>query len=108
LRIPILAGSMVDVTFLAKRQTSVEEVNDILRTAAGEERWEKVFSVTEEPLVSSDIIGSPYGAIADLAFTRVVGGDLVKVLAWYDNEMGYAYTLVEHVVKSGKHLVDSH
>jgi glyceraldehyde 3-phosphate dehydrogenase len=51
--------------------------------------------------VSSDIIGSPYGAIADLSFTKVVDGNLVKVLAWYDNEMGYANTLVEHVIKTG-------
>jgi glyceraldehyde 3-phosphate dehydrogenase len=57
-----------------------------------------VFAVSEEPLVSSDILGLPYGSIADLAMTRVVDGMLVKVLAWYDNEMGYTHTLVEHAV----------
>ncbi len=57
--------------------------------------------MTEEDLVSSDILGSPYGSIADLELTRVVGGNLIKVMGWYDNEMGYTYTLVEHVIKTG-------
>ncbi|OHA89295.1 MAG: type I glyceraldehyde-3-phosphate dehydrogenase [Candidatus Zambryskibacteria bacterium RIFCSPHIGHO2_01_FULL_43_25] len=102
MRVPVIAGSMVDVTFISKKMTSKEEVNEILKNASKEERWKKVFSVTEEELVSSDIIGSRYGAIADLSLTRVVGGNLVKVLAWYDNEMGYTYTLLEHVVKAGQ------
>ena len=63
----------------------------------------KVLSVSDEPLVSSDIIGSPYASIVDLNFTRVVGGNLVKVLSWYDNETGYSHSLVEHVIKSGQH-----
>lgn len=104
MRVPVIAGSIVDVTFIAKRETTTEEVNSLLKKAAGEERWKRVFAVTEEELVSSDILGSPYGSIADLQFTRVVGGNLVKVLAWYDNEMGYTYTLVDHVVKTGTHL----
>jgi len=97
IRVPVIAGSMVDVTFVSKRPTSVEEVNNALRTAAQSDRWKRVFSVTEEPLVSSDILGLPYGSIADLQMTRVVDGTLVKVLAWYDNEAGYSHTLVEHV-----------
>lgn len=96
-RVPVPAGSIADVTFIAKRPTTVEEVNAALKAAANSERWKKVFSVTEEPLVSSDILGLPFGSIADLALTRVVGGNLVKVMAWYDNEAGYAHTLVEHV-----------
>lgn len=96
-RVPVPAGSIADVTFIAKRQTTVEEVNAALKAAANNERWKRVFAVTEEPLVSSDILGLPYGSIADLALTRVVGGNLVKVMAWYDNEAGYAHTLVEHV-----------
>jgi glyceraldehyde 3-phosphate dehydrogenase len=95
--VPVVTGSIVDITFVAKRDTSAEEVNSILRAAAAETRWSKTFSVTEEQLVSHDIIGSKYASIADLNFTRVVGGNLVKVLAWYDNEMGYAHALVEHV-----------
>lgn len=98
-RVPVPSGSLVDITFVAKRTTTVEEVNDALRKAAASERWKRVFAVTEEPLVSSDILGLPYGAIADLGMTRVVDGTLVKVLAWYDNEMGYVHTLIEHVLK---------
>lgn len=101
MRVPVIAGSIVDVTFIAKRDTTVEEVNSALKKAAGEARWAGVFSVTEEELVSTDILGSPYGSIADLSLTRVIGGNLVKVLAWYDNEMGYTYTLVNHVIKLG-------
>ena len=103
-RVPVVIGSLVDITFIAKRETNVEEVNTILKKAAEETRWKKVFSTTEEPLVSSDIIGSMYASIADLGFTRVVGGNLVKVLSWYDNEMGYTYALVEHVIKSGSYI----
>ena len=104
LRVPVPAGSMVDITFLAKRTTSVEEVNNALKAGAASDQWKKVFTVTEEELVSSDIQGEPYGSIADLNLTRVVDGNLVKVMAWYDNEMGYAHTLVEHVVAAGKAL----
>ncbi len=104
LRVPVVVGSIVDVTFIAKRNTTVAEVNTILTTAAGEDRWKKSFTVTTEPLVSSDIVGNAHASIADLAFTRVVDGNLVKVLAWYDNEMGYTHTLVEHVVKSGSSI----
>ena len=77
-------------------------MNDILRKAGESERWSGIFQATEEELVSSDIIGLPFASIADLKMTRVVGGNLVKVLAWYDNEMGYTHTLVEHVSKVGK------
>lgn len=104
IRVPVVVGSIVDITFIAKRDTTAEEVNSILKKAAGTDRWKKTFSVTEEQLVSSDIVGSPYASIADLNFTRVVGGNLVKVLAWYDNEMGYTHTLVEHVVKAGSSI----
>jgi len=102
MRVPVLAGSMVDVTFISKKNTTAEEVNEILKKASQEKRWENIFSVTEEELVSSDILGSKYGSIADLKMTRVVGGNLIKVMGWYDNEMGYTYTLVEHVIKTGK------
>lgn len=104
IRVPVVAGSIVDVTFISKKNTSVREVNDILKKASTDVRWKGIFTVTEEALVSSDIVGNPYASIADLAFTRVVGGNLVKVLAWYDNEMGYTNTLVEHVIKAGKFI----
>lgn len=101
IRVPVPAGSIVDVTFISKKQTTAEEVNAILKKAAQDPKWMKVFAVTEEPLVSSDILGNSHASIADLAMTRVVGGNLVKVMGWYDNEMGYTYTLVEHVIKTG-------
>jgi glyceraldehyde 3-phosphate dehydrogenase len=101
IRVPVPAGSIVDVTFIAKRNTTAEEVNEILKKGAQSSRWANIFAVTEEPLVSSDILGNSHASIADLAMTRVVGGNLVKVMGWYDNEMGYTYTLVEHVVKTG-------
>lgn len=104
MRVPVVAGSIADITFLAKRKTSVEEINGLLEAAAKEDRWKRVFSITHDPLVSSDIIGEPYASIADLAMTRVVDGDLVKVLAWYDNEAGYTHSLVEHVVKTGSFI----
>jgi glyceraldehyde 3-phosphate dehydrogenase len=103
-RVPVITGSVADITFVAKRETSADEVNQILKNAASEARWENIFSVTEEPIVSSDIIGSPFASIADLSCTRVVGGNLVKVLAWYDNEVGYAHALVKHVITSGNYL----
>ncbi|MFA6076620.1 MAG: type I glyceraldehyde-3-phosphate dehydrogenase [Candidatus Paceibacterota bacterium] len=102
MRVPVPAGSIVDITFISKKDTTKEEVNEILKKASKEKRWEGIFSVTEEDLVSSDILGSPYGSIADLKLTRVVGGNLIKVMGWYDNEMGYTYTLVEHVIKAGR------
>lgn len=101
LRVPVPAGSIADVTFIAKRTTTAEEVNDILRAAAKDPRWAGIFSATDEELVSSDIIGERFASIADLGMTRVVDGNLVKVLAWYDNEAGYTHTLVEHAIKAG-------
>ena len=105
-RVPVPVGSIVDVTFVSARETSVEEVNKALTEAAQSEAWSGLFAVTEEPIVSSDIIGARYAAIADLSFTRVVGGNLVKVMAWYDNETSYTHTLVEHVKTTAHYLSD--
>lgn len=102
IRVPVVTGSIVDVTFISKRNTSAEEVNSLLKKAAADPRWNGVFTVTEEPLVSRDIVGNKHASIADLEMTRVVDGNLVKVMAWYDNEMGYTHTLVDHVVKAGR------
>ena len=98
LRVPVVAGSIADITFVSKRPTTREEVNEILRGAAAAPRWKGIFKTTDEQLVSSDIIGEPFASIADLGMTRVVDGNLVKVLAWYDNEMGYTESLVRHVI----------
>jgi glyceraldehyde 3-phosphate dehydrogenase len=103
LRVPVPAGSIVDVTFISKRPTTVEEVNECLKAATKDSRWDGVFSVTEEDLVSSDILGSRFASIADLQFTKVIGGNLVKVLAWYDNESGYTRTLVKHAIEIGQY-----
>ena len=104
MRVPVIAGSIADITFISKRNTSVEEINKILKDAATDPHWARIFSVTVDPIVSSDIIGSKFASIADLNLTRVVDGNLVKVMAWYDNEAGYTYSLMEHVVKTASFL----
>jgi len=104
MRVPVVCGSIADFTFLSKRKTSVEEINQIFKKAAESKRWKGILKVSEDPLVSSDIVADPYASIVDLAFTRVIDGDLVKVMAWYDNEWAYAETLVEHVLRVGKRL----
>jgi len=98
LRVPVICGSIMDFTFISARPTSVEEINDIFRKASREKQWQGILSISEEPLVSSDIIKNPHGSIVDLAMTRVIDGDLVKVMAWYDNEWGYAAMLLKHVL----------
>ncbi len=102
MRVPVITGSITDITFITKRNTTVEEVNSILEKAAADPKWATTFSVTKEALVSSDILGSPFASIADLSYTKVVGGNLVKVMAWYDNESGYTHSLVQHVIKLGQ------
>ena len=103
-RVPVATGSLSDITFVAKRPTSVEEINSILTDASHTPRWEGILAVTNDQLVSSDIVGQPYAAIVDLNFTKVVDGDLVKVLSWYDNEWGYVSMLVKHVLAAGNML----
>jgi glyceraldehyde 3-phosphate dehydrogenase len=89
-RAPIPVGSIADITFLASRKTSVDEVNQILTEEAGSERYAGVLGVSRDPLVSSDLVGDPRAAVVDLELTKVIDGDLVKVMGWYDNEWGYA------------------
>ena len=97
MRVPVISGSLIDFTFMASRTTSAEEINGIFKKAAASPEWGGILKVIEDPLVSTDILGEPYGSIVDLAFTRVVDGDLVKVLSWYDNEWGYGAMLLKHV-----------
>jgi glyceraldehyde 3-phosphate dehydrogenase len=104
MRVPVATGSIADITFVAKRKVTAEEINDIFRKAAKEPRWQGILKVTDDQIVSSDVIGEPYGAIVDLNFTRVIDGNLVKVLSWYDNEAGYSATLMEHVRRVAKNL----
>lgn len=102
MRVPVVSGSIADITFIAKRPTSVEEVNTVLLKAEKSNKWKDVFTTTTEQLVSSDIVGSVFASIADLNLTKVVDKNLVKVCAWYDNEIGYTHSLVLHVLKAGQ------
>lgn len=100
LRVPVAIGSLSDFTFLLNKKTSVEEVNAALTEAS--KKMEGIMAVTNEPIVSSDIVGRPESAIVDLSLTQVVDGDMVKVFAWYDNEYGYSNRLIEQVIQVGK------
>jgi glyceraldehyde 3-phosphate dehydrogenase len=102
LRVPVVSGSVSDFTFLTKRKVTVQEVNEAFKEASKSLAWKNIISVTEEPIVSSDIVGTHYSTIVDLSFTKVIDGDLVKVLAWYDNEWAYAVRLVEQSIAVGK------
>lgn len=95
IRVPTIVVSVSDCTFLLKTKTSVEEINQVLTEASRNPRYAHVLAVTNEPLVSSDFIGDPHSSIVDLSLTKVVDGDLVKIVAWYDNEWGYSNRLVE-------------
>jgi len=104
LRVPTTTGSITDLTVLLKRNTTVEEVNGAFKEAVENPLYKGIIAVTEEPLVSSDIIGRSESAIIDLSLTQVVAGNLIKVFAWYDNEWGYANRLVEQVIRVGRTL----
>jgi glyceraldehyde 3-phosphate dehydrogenase len=98
LRVPIMTGSISDITALLDRNVTVEEVNKAFEKAVKNPIYEDVIQVTYEPIVSSDIIGNTHSAIVDLSLTKVIDGNLVKVFAWYDNEWGYSCRLVEMAV----------
>ena len=98
IRVPTLDVSLSDFTFVLKKNVTAEEVNNVFKKAAASPRWKGILLASEEPIVSSDLIGSSYSSVVDLEFTRVVGGNLVKVLAWYDNEWGYSVHLVDMVL----------
>lgn len=97
LRVPVMDVSLTDFTFVVKQKVTVESINEAFKAAVDNPRYKGVMAVTDEPVVSSDFIGDPHSAIVDLGLTRVVGETLVKVMAWYDNEWGYANRLVEQV-----------
>lgn len=94
-RVPVLTGSLSDITMLVEKPTSVKEVNEIYMTAKKNPLYADVIDVTTDPLVSSDIIKSPFSSIIDMTMTKVIDGDLVKILTWYDNEWGYSNRLVD-------------
>ncbi len=97
IRVPVITVSLSDITLITQRPTTIEEINNIFKEEANSSRWKEIIKVTEDPVVSSDIIGEPYGAVIDLTLTRVVDGDLVKVFSWYDNEWGYCAMLIKHI-----------
>ncbi len=104
LRVPVVTGSLTDFTLLLKTNTTVEEVNAAFSEASKNPLYKGILAVSNGELVSSDIIGRSESAIVDLPLTQVVGGNLVKIFAWYDNEWGYTNRLVEQVVRVGRTL----
>jgi glyceraldehyde 3-phosphate dehydrogenase len=94
-RVPLATGSLVDLTIEAERETTVQAVNEAFATVADRDALEGILAYTEDPIVSADIVGSPYSAIFDAGLTSVIDGTQVKVVAWYDNEWGYSTRLVE-------------
>ena len=100
-RVPTAVGSLSDFTFVLSKKVSKDEVNQTFIEAAKLPQWQNVLQVTNDQIVSSDIIGNPHSAIVDLGLTQVVDGDLVKVVAWYDNEFGYANRFVEQAILIG-------
>jgi len=104
IRVPTPVVSLSDVTAVLKRSVSVEELNNAFKKAAKEPFYQGILGVSEEPLVSSDYIGNSHSGIVDLLLTKVVAGNLVKVMVWYDNEWGYSNRLVEVVADAGRAL----
>jgi len=100
-RAPLPVGSIADMVFVTERETSVDEVNRIFKDESLGERYKGILAVTEDPLVSSDIIEDPHASIVDLSMTQVVDKDLVKILSWYDNEWGYANQMVREALRIG-------
>jgi glyceraldehyde 3-phosphate dehydrogenase len=96
---PVVVGSLSDLVFVLERDTTSEEVNDILRQEATTDRYQGVLGVAEDPLVSADIVMDPRASIVQLDLTRVVGGNLVKVMSWYDNEWGFTSQMVQVAVQ---------
>lgn len=96
-RTPVPTVSLADITFVANRKTSVEEINQIFINAANDLHWKNILTVVSDPVVSTDLIGNNNPSIVDLSFTKVIDGDLVKILIWYDNEWGYVASLIKHV-----------
>ncbi|KKT63664.1 MAG: Glyceraldehyde-3-phosphate dehydrogenase [Candidatus Giovannonibacteria bacterium GW2011_GWA1_44_29] len=104
IRVPVITGSISVTTALVEKKTTREAVNDVFKKEAAKPRWAHVLKVTEDPIVVTDIVGEPYGAIIDATLTQVLGDDLVKIFSWYDNEAGYTATLVEHVRRVAESL----
>ena len=99
IRVPIPVGSLSDLTFVMERSVTVEEVNAILKEEAQTSRYKNIVDTTTEPIVSSDIVKSPFASTVDLGMTRVVDGDLLKVMTWYDNEWGFTNQMIRQILE---------
>jgi len=104
IRVPTPVVSISDITVLLGRDTTVEEINSVFKQAAADPFYQGILGVSEEPLVSRDYIGNSHSGIVDLLLTKVVGGNLAKIMVWYDNEWGYSNRLVELIADVGKTL----
>ncbi len=104
LRVPVGTGSLTDFAIVTKRSVTIDEVNNAFKEAADSPLYKGILGVTEDPVVSSDIVGRSESAIVDLGLTQVIAGTLVKIFAWYDNEWGYSNRLVEQVIRVGNSL----
>jgi glyceraldehyde 3-phosphate dehydrogenase len=104
IRVPVSVGSLSDFTLFLKKKVTVEQVNNHFKKMAKSPLYKNILTVTEEPLVSSDFIGNPHSSIVDLGMTKVIDGDLLKLIVWYDNEWGYSNRLAEMAIEVGKKL----
>ena len=104
IRVPVITGSLSDITAVLKQKTTVDELNKIFEEKADKGLYKGVLAYATDPLVSADVVGSSYSAIFDPDFTRVIDGDFIKVVAWYDNESGYSTRLVEQVINVARQL----
>lgn len=104
IRVPVTVGSISDIVALTKKEVDVKQINEIFLEECKNPRWKGILTCTNEPLVSSDVIGNPYSAIVDLSLTQVVDKNLIKIVAWYDNEWGYSNRLIELIIQMGAHL----
>ena len=102
IRVPVPVGSISDITMILGREATVNEINEILIKECENPRWQGIVTCTEEPIVSSDIIGNPHSAIVDLSLTQLIDKNMAKVVAWYDNEWGYSNRMIEQVIELNK------
>ncbi len=95
IRVPTLVGSLSDMVFNTTKKTNIEKVNNVFKKASQSARYKNILDITDKPIVSTDIIGNSHSSIIDLSFTNVIGGNLVKIISWYDNEYGYSNRLAD-------------
>ena len=99
IRVPTPVGSLSDIVMVTEKEVTTQVVNEMFEAEAQKPEWKGILAVTHDPVVSSDIVGRSESSIVDLSLTNVVGGNLLKVISWYDNEWGYCNRLIEQVTK---------